>query len=77
MLLLDQKQQILLWYSSAHSDILGVHKTATDADIKKAFYKLAQKYHPDKNKEPGAKEKFAEANTYRNQYAAPTRYSRI
>lgn len=30
--------------------ILGVDKSATDAQIKSAFYKLAKQYHPDHNK---------------------------
>ncbi|MBY6241768.1 DnaJ C-terminal domain-containing protein [Methylosinus sp. Sm6] len=45
-------------------DVLGVAKTATASEIKKAFRHLAKKYHPDQNKnDPKAKEKFAEANS--------------
>ncbi len=42
-------------------EVLGVSKTATDAEIKSAFRKLAKKYHPDVSKEPNAAEKFKEA----------------
>lgn len=43
--------------------ILGIDKTATDADVKKAYRKLARKYHPDLNpNDKEAEQKFKEAN---------------
>jgi molecular chaperone DnaJ len=43
-------------------EILGVSRNATQEEIKKAYRRLARKYHPDFNKEPGAEEKFKEIN---------------
>ncbi|KAE8450563.1 hypothetical protein EG329_006294 [Mollisiaceae sp. DMI_Dod_QoI] len=43
--------------------VLGVDKGASAAEIKKAYYGLAKKFHPDTNKDPTAKDRFAEAQS--------------
>lgn len=43
-------------------DLLGVKKGASKDEIKKAYKKLAKKYHPDINKEDGAAEQFKKIN---------------
>jgi curved DNA-binding protein len=44
-------------------ETLEINDSASEAEIKKAYRKLARKYHPDVNKEKGAEDKFKEINS--------------
>lgn len=55
---------------------LGVDRTATEADIKKAFRRLAQQYHPDVNADPAAAERFKELNEAYQVLSDPERRQR-
>ena len=45
---------------SEYYDLLGVPRDASEADVKKAYRKLAMEYHPDRNNAVDAEGKFKE-----------------
>ncbi len=53
--------------------MLGLSAGATEKQIQKAFRRLAAPYHPDKNKDPGALEKFQEFVEAYQALKTPTR----
>ena len=48
--------------SGSYYDLLGIRKSASDAEVKKAYFKQAKKWHPDLNDRPDAKAKFQQIN---------------
>ena len=54
-------------------EVLGVQRGAGQAEIKRAFRRLAMKYHPDRNRDEGAEERFKEINEAHEVHSDPER----
>ncbi len=63
-------------HSQDYYAILGVPRDASAQDIKKAFRRLAQRYHPDVSTEPNAEERFKDINTAYQVLSDPEKRSR-
>jgi DnaJ-class molecular chaperone len=58
-----------------HYQVLGVDRMASRDEIEKAYRRLAVQYSPDRNKEPGAEERFVEINEAHEVLSDPKRRS--
>ena len=54
-------------------DVLGVSPSATEAEIKTAYRRLARKFHPDVSKEAGAEDRFKSINEAHEALRDPAR----
>ena len=58
-------------------DVLGLSRGASEEEIKRTFRKLALEYHPDRNKDEGAEEKFKEINEAYQVLSDPNQRGRL